>query len=294
MKTNITGRLALIASSMMLFTGATQAANTFFNVGDLILFFQKAGSNNTVYVPLGSAANLYRGTEAGPSANLQALDIVNINSTLISAFGANWASDSGIYAGLAGARSNSGGLIVFDGDHTRTLYASRSRNGVATVGAPDSPAWDLRQANSSTAGGTDIVAMSNNLENNTSQQSEVLTTDLSSIDNLNPFLVPGIQGTAFSAFAGGVQQVGSESSFENFGDAGNVEFALDLYRITARNDSETTATEVAGVKQVGSFEGTIVVGTNGGVSFLTIPEPSSALLGGLAGLALIFRRRRNA
>lgn len=296
MKHNTIRRLALLASATMLAAGSSQAANSFFAAGDLILFFQKPGNNNTVYVSLGSAADLYRGSAAGPTADRQALDIININATLTSAYGEGWASDTGIYAGLAAARSNSTGTnipAIALGDQSRTLYASKARTSVGTIGSANSTAWDLTQANSSTAGASDIFAMGNNLENNTTLRSEVVTVDLSSIDNYNPFLVPGIQSTAFSAFSGGVQQPGSATSFGMFGDAGSAEFALDLYRIVPLNDSDTTG-EVSGVKQIGSFEGTVVVGTTGGVSFVTVPEPSSLALTGLAGIALACRRRRSA
>jgi hypothetical protein len=45
---------------------------------------------------------------------------------------------------------------------------------------------------------------------------------------------------------------------------------------------------------VGTYEGTVVVGTNGSVSFVTVPEPSGTLalglLGTIAGLG--YRRRK--
>lgn len=296
MKHNSIRHLALWASAALLVTGSAQAANNFFAAGDLILFFQKPGAGDTVYVALGNAATVYRGDAAGPTSSLQALDIINVDATLTAAFGPGWATDSGIYAGLAAVRSSSTSTLIQaidNGDQRRTLYTSKARTNVGTVGQASSVAWDLTQANTSTSGATDILAMGNNLEINTTQQAEVLSTTLSVIDNYNPFLVPGIQGTAFSAFSGGVQQVGSASSFGVFGDAGSVEFALDLYRIASLTDDDTIG-EVSGVKQVGSFEGTVVVGTNGSVSFMTIPEPSSIALSGLAGLALAFRRRRNA
>ena len=296
MKHHSIRNLALFAGAALFASGSTQAANSFFAAGDLIMFFQKPGDGDTVYVSLGNAATLYRGAAAGPTSSLQALDIVNVDSVLTAAFGSGWASDTGIYAGLVAARSASTSQTlqaIDNGDQKRTLYASKARFDVGTVGQANSAAWDLTLANSSTAGATDIIAMGNNLEDNTTQQAEVVSTTISVIDNYNPFLVPGIQGTAFSAFQGGVQQAGSASSFGVFGDAGSVEFALDLYRIAPLNDSDTLG-EVSGVKQVGSFEGTVVVGSNGSVSFLTIPEPSSVALTGLAGLAMAFRRRRNA
>ncbi len=43
-----------------------------------------------------------------------------------------------------------------------------------------------------------------------------------------------LQGAAFNAFQGGVQQQGGALAFGTFGPAGQVEFALDLYRILPR------------------------------------------------------------
>ena len=54
------------------------AANTLFNPGDLILFFQKPGSNNTVYVGLGNAALNFRGAAAGTDGATSVTNIINI------------------------------------------------------------------------------------------------------------------------------------------------------------------------------------------------------------------------
>lgn len=248
-----------------------QAQNTFFAPGDLVLYFQKPGDDDTIFVGLGNAATLYRGTAAGPTADRQALNIVNISAALTSAYGGGWATDTGIYAGLAAARSASTSLTlqaIDNGDQKRTLYISRPRNSVGSLGQINSLAWDLTLANSSTAGATDIVAMGNIFEVNYTTQVAISPISVSSIETDNPFLVPGIQATAFSAFQGGVQQVGSATAIGTFGAAGQAEFALDLNRIVPLNDSDTTG-EVSGVKQIGSYEGTIVVGTDGNVSFLT-------------------------
>ena len=282
----------------MLASGSLQAANTFFEAGDLILYFQKPGNNNTVYVSLGSAASLFRGAEAGPTADRQSLNLINISTTLTDAFGSGWASDTGIYAGAAAALSNQQDFDVVNGDVNRTMYISRARNTVGTVGLRNSGLWDLNSAQSQNAGSTNIVALGNNLEVNTTTQQAILTVDLSTIDNQNPINSGnGIQGQAFAAFTGGVQQRGSATTIGDFGFGGdtyvqNAEFALDISRIVPRADDEVIG-EVSGAKLIGSFEGTLIVGADGGVSFVTIPEPSSVVLSGLATIALVFRRRRD-
>lgn len=248
-----------------------QAQNSFYAPGDLVLFFQKPGDQDTIFVGLGNAATLYRGAAAGPTADRQALNIVNIAAALTSAFGPGWASDTDIYAGLAAARSSSTGTsiqAIDNGDQKRTLYTSRARTAVGTLGQANSQPWDLTLANSSTGGATAIIGMGNIFETNYTTQVAISPTSISTIETDNPFLVPGIQATAFSAFEGGVQQAGSATSFGVFGPAGSVEFALDLNRIVPLTDAETTG-EVSGVKQIGSYEGTVVVGTDGKVSFIT-------------------------
>jgi hypothetical protein len=296
MKPNIFNKPIVHAALLALGTAQLQAANTFYDAGDMILFFQKTGSTNTVYVTLGNAADEFRGTVAGTSGNgsLTKTNILNLNTTLTSAFGAGWASDTSIYAGAVAARSSSLSGAVVKGDHNRTVYASQSRNAVGTIGSAESVAWDFTVSGASTNAASNIEAMGNNLENNTTLVAETVPTSISIIDDKNPFLsVPlGIQDIAFNAFGGGVQQRGSASIFGTMGGVSNIEFALDIYRVTARPDSETTGIEVPGVSQVGSFEGTLVIDSAGSVSYL-VPEPSSFTLTGLAALGLAFRRRRN-
>lgn len=250
--------------------GTLQAQNSFFAPGDLILYVQKVGDPSTIYVGLGNAASMYRGASAGPTADRQALNIVDINSALTSAYGAGWASDTSIFVGLAGCLSNQQDFEIVNGDTNRTVYISRARTALGTVGAANSTAWDLNSAQTQNAASTNIAnALANNFETLATTRVATLSTSVSLIDNQNPVNSGTfIQGQAFSAFTGGVQQRGTASSIGTFGAADSVEFALDLNRIVPRADSETVG-EVSGVKLIGSYEGTIVIGTNGKVSFMT-------------------------
>ena len=67
MKHTTIRHLMAFAGATMLVTGSTQAANNFFAAGDLILFFQKLGDSNTVYVSLGNAATLYISPPTSPN-----------------------------------------------------------------------------------------------------------------------------------------------------------------------------------------------------------------------------------
>jgi len=279
--------LTAVTSVVSVFSAT--AANTFYAAGDLMLFFQKEGSSNTVYADLGSAAG-FRGTAAGAADGTNSINFLNINTTLISAFGAGWASDPKVYAGLAGVfNSNSSNSIVTNGDPSRTLYVSAARDSVGTVGEAGSTGYTVMTDTGMSAGANGIIQQNNVFATMYDAQVTVSLTSDSKIDDMNPFLIPGQQGTAFNIFGGGVQQVGSAGSIGTFWDAGNVEVALDLYRITAKN----AAGQVAGTPRNGSYEGTVTVNSAGQVSFVAIPEPSALMLVGLTAGTIVLRRRRS-
>lgn len=277
MKTNLQLSTALLSGVFAL--GSSLAVNAQNNPayapGDLVLFFQKPGDDDTVYVNLGKAATEFRGSAAGTDAPNK-IEFVDISATLVSAFGSGWASDPAIYAGLAGVFStnNTNGTSAPDGDPFRTLYISQARSAPGTPGQVGSTPWDLAAAGNSnmTTAATGIQSQNNVLENNFTTGIAIATKDVSQIDDQNPLVSAGIppviiQDPAMGgALNGGIQQIGSASAFGTMGAAGSVEFALDLYRVLARN---TVTGQVAGDLRVGSFEGTVVVGTNGKVSFLS-------------------------
>ncbi len=295
MKINLNRSALLAVLPTLLAAVPANAANSFYAPGDLVLFFQKEGSTNTVYANLGNAATLYRGASAGSADGVNRINFLNINSTLTSAFGAGWASDTGLYSGLAGVWGTSTtSAALQDGDPNRTLYVSASRNSVGNVGEANSTGWDFTIAGNGamTTGSSGITQQNNVFENNYDAQTTISLTGVSGIDDQNPFQAPGLQGNAFNnTFGGGVQQQGQAGAFGTFGEAGQVEFALDLYRMLARNN---VAGQVGGENRVGSYEGTVTIGTNGDISFLAVPEPSSLALAGLAAGSLVLRRRRSA
>lgn len=284
-------RALSVAATSMLAAFSASAANSFYAPGDLVLFFQKEGGANTIYANLGSAANLYRGTAAGATDGTNNIGFLNLNTTLTTAFGAGWASDTTIYAGLGGVFStNSTTNLVTLGDPARTLYVSQRRDLVGTVGEANSNQWIVGGNSQMNTGSQGILQMNNAFEVNYDSTVTVAPTSISTIDDTNPFLAPGIQGAAFlSSFDGGVQQRGTAGSFGSFGEAGLVEFALDLYRILGKTG---LSGQVDGVLREGSYEGTVTLGTDGLVSFIAVPEPSSMALAGLATGALVLRRRR--
>lgn len=292
--------LALAVGSLAISALSANAANSFYAPGDLVMYFQQEGGTNTVYANLGNAATLYRGAATGVDV-ANNLNFLDINSALVTAFGAGWASDTTIYAGLAAVWGTSQtNNSLQNGDPHRTLYVSASRNGVGTIGTADSTGWDLTLSGDSamTTGASAIQAQNNVLENSYTTAVAVSDTTTSQIDDKNQFSSPGIQGTAFTLFPGGVQQVGTAGTFAaDFGGIGPVEFALDLYRIQSKNGI-TGQVGLGEDVRVGTFEGTFTLSTDGKVSFVTsaVPEPSTYALMGLSALVIgyVVRRRRAA
>lgn len=285
--------LATVTLLSMLVISGAEAANTLYVPGDLLLCFQQQGGSNTVYVNLGNAASNYRGAAAGAADGVSHLNIVNINSTLVSAYGTNWANDPTIYAGMAGVWGGEpDDESLQNGDPSRTLYVSKARAGAGTIGLANSSGWTINTNTGMTSGAAAIYNQNNAFAQFADAAMVIAPNTVSRIDENNPFTTAGsivIQSTAFSIFGGGVQQQGSVGDFGEMGESGTVEFALDLYRITA---AEGIAGQVPGVLRKGSYEGTVTVNSSGGVSFVAVPEPSSLVLTGLAAGALAFRRRR--
>lgn len=273
MKPTIPLTLLTILSATFCAMPLALAQNTFYADGDLVLYFQKPGSNNTVYVSLGNAANLYRGSAAGPTADRQAINIINIDSALTTAFttvNGDWENDGSIFAGLAACWSASSNATThLNGDPHRTLYVSQPRNTLGNPGSASSEAWDFSTSGFAGPAGN-ILAMNAKLESEYLTQAAVSPLSVSTIDDQNPIeTAPGgilLQPSAFNSFPGGVQQRGPAGTLGTFSSVGQVKFALDLYRILPRI---TVAGQVTGPDKAGSYEGTIVVGIDGNVSFIT-------------------------
>lgn len=279
--------LSLFAGSVLLTAGAAKAQNSYYAPGDLVLFFQQEGGANTVYVNLGNTATVFRDATANIS------NIVNINAQLNQAFGNNWTSMGNIYAGLAGVWGTSNtSVLLQDGDPHRTLYVSQSRDGAGTAGVANSAGYTVNTTGGMTTAAGQIAAANNPFETNYDARAVVSPTSISGIDDYNPFSSPGIQGTAFGSFAGGVQQVSSTGvgSFGTIGAYSNLEFGLDLYRILGRTG---ISGQVEGDLRQGSYEGTVVVDNAGNVSFVAaVPEPSTWLLFGLGSAWVLYGMRR--
>jgi hypothetical protein len=262
---NIFKTVMLGTACMILFQSSAMAAWTF-SSADLVLGFQATGGQ-------GSTTNLFYnlGDSFDFSQDHTTATIGNINDDLVAIFGANWNTRTDVYFGVFGNRSNLSptlepGDIANGIEPGRTVYLSsatltagaaalRASFGSSTLGTGTNNYGGLRNilpAMTETAF-ADGVASINAATNPTEWNN--------SWSSKNP-----AGGASFLVF-GGIQQ--------NFSASGGTRL-VDVQRMTANSPS--------------TYEGTIAIGADGSIS--SIPEVSSSLLAGAAGLVLCLRRRR--
>lgn len=294
----LTSKSVILLGAIGALIGAeAQAQNPNFAPGDLILGFQNPGgsqgADKTVLVNLGDTATVFR--SAG-STDTNLFDITNIGALLSAAYGPNWANETTLFMTAVGIwGTNTLSSTLQNGDPHRTLYLGKARDGLGTVGLAESSAPGVANTSDATTASTNAFSVGNSLEQNSLLSADSLDVSVSSLDNQNPFISPGLQGTAYTVFGGGLQfGFGAGSQFADFGGVGAVEGSLDLYRMQTRNNIAGQFDQ-GGTTLSGVYQGTIVLEGNGDVSFITstVPEPSSSLLLGLTacGFATRFRRR---
>ena len=273
-----------IAMGSALAASSAFGANFAFTNGDLILGFQASagtGSTKNVFFNLGSGVNARDGVGMGTVKG-------NIGTTLTGVFGANWYTRSDVSFGVLGnlngnPNSGIGNRPAVNGDPSRTFYLSRA---ATTAGSASLIAAGTFSSSNLGSAGTTLGGMEGFLPNLTAQadgsailDSSVNTTEWNnSWTQWNP-IVGGAQGASLNIFTGGVQQ--------SFGQAGSETF-IDLQRVLSTNTGASPAGTVGGGTYVASYS----INSTGAITM--VPEPSSTLLVGVAGLGLALRRRRNA
>jgi len=272
-------------------TGRTQ--NTNYTPGDLVMFFQNPGgvigSDQQLFASLGNTATVFRDAALGSSFTL-----LNLNTELTSAFGANWASATTLYGGLGGVWGTSNlGLQLQNGDPQRTIYTSQQRSSMGTVGTPDSTGYIVSADGTMTSIANSVTGQDNILEINGSTFTAIVEVPVTgtSIANQNP---AGGNGWNNNIPAPGVQQQGQAGSLGTFGTITNVEFLWDVYRIQARDNIVGQYGFGGGVRQ-GEYLGTMTLDSSGDVGFTAVPEPSTYILLSLAAAgfaAHVLRRRK--
>jgi hypothetical protein len=273
-----------IAIGSALAASSAFGANFIFNNGDLVLGFQASGgTGNTknVFFNLGSGVSARNGVGMGT-------ELGNIGSTLTGVFGSNWYTRSDVWFGVLGnlnANPNSGvgNRPAVDGDPSRTWYVSRA---ASTAGSAALISAGTYVSSSLGTAGTNFSGLEGYLPNLTKQADGSAILDQSanptewnnSWSKWNP-ITNGAQGASLTVFTGGVQQT--------FGKTGSETF-IDLQRVLSTSTGANPAGTVGGGTYVASYS----INSTGAITM--VPEPSSTLLIGVAGLGLALRRRRNA
>ena len=295
---------ALAASSACVFAAADDAYTT----NDLLLFSQNpggtTGTDKVVYYSLGSTFNVFRDAATPSSANFGSIiSLGNIGGNLTSTFGADWTNrTSSVYFGAVGQNGNVNAIstAISNGDLARTVYVTKARSGIGSVGQANSASPLFDPASTSVAG---FIQGSNAIAGMT--QPGVVAFSDTLLDNYNPFS-SGNPSSAYGAINGGIMQsVGSNLTF------GSIEgvVLLDLYRVTKtsgtngaavtlwHNANSITATysdnTYAGSNSArADYLGTIGIAANGDVNFAAVPEPSTYALIALTGALYFFVNRR--
>lgn len=272
---------AIVAVAAVATMSSAQAAWTFdttTNAGDLIIGIKATGGqgqNTNLFYNLGVATNFLNG---GGRSNTP---VVNINTDLVAAFGASWATRTDLSFGVIANRSN---LTTGDPDGAgpqeaaRILYLSRNAS------APGSAT--LYGNGSSTINGqtaTPYLGLKNGLAtlSETAQANGVASLDISNTSTANGDAILNSFTAWTTSGANSDLAFNVTPSVQFLSQLGNgaTRYA-DIQRI-GRSGQTTPAT---------TYIATVSFDTLGNIS--VIPEPSSMLLVGAAGVAGILRRRR--
>ena len=277
-------KLAGLFAVSALLTAPLASAAVTYATGDLLLGFHTnagVGSGTSFVFNLGPATDYKNNAYTAPLVN-------DIGTVLTATFGAGWYSRNDLYWGIAAVRDSAAGgpNTVVNGDAKATIYVSKT---TSTPGA--SSPWVLASGSTVISAATSIATMQGATGSDTSLSGgfegapEALDTGgrgvlqdegvtINSWDEFNP-----IGGNAFgNILTGGVQgALGTGQPFAY----------LDLYRIVGRPSASADPNDPAGE---GRYITTFTLNSSGIIG--TVPEPTGAILMGLAGSLALLRRRR--
>lgn len=290
----------LASLGLVVIGSAAHAQNTFHGPSDLVLTFQKTsgvGSDQTVTVALGNVSTVFRDATPNSVFTPNSANIGSLGTTLTSTFGASWWESDTLWMGAIGFRgTNITSPSLFDTDPPQTIYFSKVRTAVGTLGQANSGSTPT-VINGSGDGITSAMGqVKGRIESAGTTAIFADPTSTSFIDNQNPFTVVNVQATAYSNIADGVQGRFGAGSFGTLGSVTGVELALDLFRIQYLNDRPGQSGFGEPIR-TGDYLGTITIDQAGAVSFVAVPEPSTYALLGLAAAFVgvgVYRRRKAA
>lgn len=263
-----------IAALVIAVTVPAANAAVSFTPGDILVGFRATGGtgagSNYVF-------NLGPGVTYRDNSNVGF--VFNIGVDLASLYGADWFGRTDLVWSIAGVRDNSafGGTVV-NGDPARAVYVSRT-----TTAPGASTPWNLGTASAVTQGANNMIATQNGFQLNGTIPRDATPNSgnrgvIQGVGDINSWAAITDPSNPFGVFTPAVKGT--------FG-TGNPFAYLDLYRILAANPTGTVEPQT--IAQ-GVYQTTFTIDNQGNIN--AIPEPSSAMLAGLAGLAAFARRRR--
>jgi len=300
--------LLIAVGAISSLAASASAQNAAHSPLDLVLTFQNPGgsqgASSLLTATVGTTnttARVWSFRDATPGSFTS---LVNIGTALTTAYGSTWYDQPTLWmAGMGQVGTSDAQTTISNGDAQRTVYFTRARDAVGTVGLAGSVGFTNPNSSFFTVTNSGINTIKNQFEQQPSLNANTTpayqnTTSNSFIDEALNFEAGGAQAPAYGTIIGGVQDNFFSGSFGTFGSAGVVELALDLYRMQPGILGDNSPNpNVTGLTGESIFLGTLTISQAGQVGFsAAVPEPSSLLLLGSIGTIACgtFRRRKSA
>ena len=258
---------ALLALAVLVLGHTSARAALTYSDGDLLLGFRlSTGNHDAFLINLGSASQF---TGLAPGATLTFGSISTYGADLTAQFGAGWNTRSDLYWGVFGA--DSAGLV--------TIYASKARTVVGT----QATAWPTASQSVRNLTQAGIVTVENAFINASTTLGTTTTGSSTTVSTADAGFQTGAAGGRYYSAVATNPDFSTSSVLGGAGIEGSFSGTkvLDLFAINSTSGTSTPA--------LGRF----TINGSGVVSF--VPEPSTYMLFGIAGVILIaYARRRKA
>jgi hypothetical protein len=264
-------RMASTVSAAAMILSSSAMAAISLEPGSLAIAFYEtdASGTNTIgstYVYDLGQANLYRDGSTTLSAN--------IGADLSATFGGDWMNSGTVRWTIVGG--NSGADPNINGDPARTSYISLANAGSGTSisNISSTNRGFLSTGIDTFFAGTDAATQITGANTSGSIITASQPNTIEDFMNGGTFFGQGIDPRQLFAA----------------GDINGKEGSLDLYRVL----HSTSGANPTGVVGQGQYVGNFTIDNLGNLNFVaSVPEPSSALLIGVAGVACLTRRKRS-